>query len=187
MKTYICPDCGQKIDNNLHDCPNCGCPATMLKEVVQQETATFDSNEKVYYSNSRVRITNKIWSFGGWNVNVNGESLVMHFPVTSISSVTMSRKIAWWMFLLALLFLVASIFCFVIGSDAYYGGYLVVLGIPCIFISCLLIYFGIQMNNKRQIVIRPHNSLNSFHLKVDTPEEAQKYIQPMLQSLIENR
>ena len=63
MKTYICPDCGQRIDNNLHDCPNCGCPATMLKEVVQPETTIFDSNESI--NAQKRRQTNKkivLWS-----------------------------------------------------------------------------------------------------------------------------
>lgn len=35
--SYICPDCGQKVSENLEACPNCGCPMGMIKKIATKK------------------------------------------------------------------------------------------------------------------------------------------------------
>lgn len=34
---FVCPECGQGVENNLNDCPNCGCPK---EELIANDAST---------------------------------------------------------------------------------------------------------------------------------------------------
>ena len=88
----------------------------------------------------------------------------------------------WWIFLLlGLLGLVFSIWLF--GSMHGDAG---PVGIVFIAISILLFYFAHKLYNQRVLHVKPHNSMASYTLTVETPQEALNYLNPMLKCLIEN-
>lgn len=43
--TYVCPDCGQEMENNQNDCPNCGCPKEHLKSVGPNISPSLESSD----------------------------------------------------------------------------------------------------------------------------------------------
>ena len=43
--TYVCPDCGQEMENNQNDCPNCGCPKEHLKSVGPNISLSLESSD----------------------------------------------------------------------------------------------------------------------------------------------
>ena len=77
--TYVCPDCGQEMEHNLNDCPNCGSPATEFMVKNQPYSENVFNGEKIYYVDGAVKITNKLWSFCG---DDDIKSVITHFPVS---------------------------------------------------------------------------------------------------------
>ena len=43
--TYVCLDCGQEMENNQNDCPNCGCPKEHLKSVEPNISPSLESSD----------------------------------------------------------------------------------------------------------------------------------------------
>ena len=183
----ICPDCGKIFDEEPipSSCPNCGCPSSAFteREIADINKDTdFSSEEKIYYHDNTVKITNKLWSFGGYSVVDDNIKSISFYPVSAISCVVISRNMIWWIFLLlGLLGLVFSIWLF--GSMHGDAG---PVGIVFIAISILLFYFAHKLYNQRVLHVKPHNSMAGYTLTVKTPQEAQKYLNPMLKCLIEN-
>ena len=183
----ICPDCGKIFDEEPipSSCPNCGCPSSAFteREIADINKDTdFSSEEKIYYHDNTVKITNKLWSFGGYSVVDDNIKSISFYPVSAISCVVISRNMIWWIFLLlGLLGLVFSIWLF--GSMHGDAG---PVGIVFIAISILLFYFAHKLYNQRVLHVKPHNSMASYTLTVETPQEALNYLNPMLKCLIEN-
>ena len=183
----ICPDCGKIFDEEPipSSCPNCGCPSSAFteREIADINKDTdFSSEEKIYYHDNTVKITNKLWSFGGYSVVDDNIKSISFYPVSAISCVVISRNMIWWIFLLlGILGLVFSIWLF--GSM---HGDAKPVGIVFIAISILLFYFAHKLYNQRVLHVKPHNSMACYTLTVKTPQEAQKYLNPMLKCLIEN-
>lgn len=189
MKMYSCPDCGKVFDENSlpSSCPNCGCPSSEFKEISvgAGHVSTTMSEEKVYFADSRVRITNKLWRFGeGLNTTNNKLAVIVYYPVSAISSVSVSRPLDWLLFVIAgILLLILSFVPFnILGNDAARWILFVVLCLPAI----LFFYWANRRLNLRKLMIRPHNSLVLYSFEVQNEEEAQKYLKPMLQCLKEN-
>lgn len=184
MKTFVCPDCGKVFneESTPSSCPNCGCPSSEFQEkeitAVTGQVSSTTTDEIVYYSDEKVHITNKIWSLGGWdevNTNMSG---VMYIPVKSVSSVDISRNRYWWILLvLGILLFLSGIFVIHTGEE---------IGI---FVMISGGFFGIiafVVRAYRKLVIKPHNSLTQFSFHLSNPQEAVKYLKPMLQCLKEN-
>lgn len=187
MKRYYCPDCGKTFEENSvpSSCPNCGCPSSAYeeKEIADViEDTDFASEEKIYYCDNTVKITNKIWCFGGYNVIDDNIKAKSFYPVSAISCVVVSRNMICLLFLLlGLLFLYLGIRSFASIDDYKY------IRIISLAISVLQFFLAAKYYNQRVLHIKPHNSMASYTLTVKTPQEAQKYLTPMLKCLIENR
>lgn len=41
---FVCPDCGLKLENNLADCPMCGCPKDDLKLIDHSAVKSLESS-----------------------------------------------------------------------------------------------------------------------------------------------
>lgn len=187
----ICPDCGKIFDEEPipSSCPNCGCPSSayVAKEIADaNEDTNFSSEEKIYYRDNSVKITNKLWSFGGYNVVDDNIKSISFYPVSAISCVVVSRNMIWWiLLLLGLLGLGYSVLLFT-SMHGDVEEFNLTVGIVFIAISILLFYFAHKLYNQRVLHVKPHNSMASYTLTVKTPQEAQKYLNPMLKCLIEN-
>ncbi|MEE1253644.1 MAG: hypothetical protein UHJ11_01130 [Paludibacteraceae bacterium] len=169
---YVCPDCGQQMENNQKDCPNCGCPAAELLAKGPQ------SAEIVYYSDNAIRITNKLWSFGGWSETDDYVSSVMHFPTDNISSVSISKN---WRGSIILIILAIILFvCVFANPRAPETMFLVIAAIA-------LLIGAIFLAMKRYIVVKPFNSTLAYRYTVNSPKEAKKILNLMAKCLIENR
>lgn len=185
MKEFSCPDCGKIFEENSvpSSCPNCGCPSSEFKEktVITRSVDTI-TEEKVYYADRHIKITNKLWSFGGYDVINDNLAGVVYFPVSAISSVSIRRYLDWWLFLLlGIIMLVASIFLFNTGEGA-----LIMVGFLLLLVAILFFVVAYRRFNLRKLMIKPHNSYANYSLEVENVEEAKKYLTPMLSCLIEN-
>lgn len=185
MKNYVCPDCGKTFEegNVPASCPNCGCPSSVFQEkyIGSPQSIDFSSTEKVYYSDDIAKITNKIWSFGGYNIYDNSLKGVTHYPVTSISNVSISHSGLW----LGLLLLGIALLIFGIWLAAAFNDAPTLVFF--LLASIIVFLIAYRLRRKRVLHVMPHNSLASYTLTVNSPEEALKYLNPMLQCLIENR
>jgi len=184
MKEYSCPDCGKVFEENSvpSSCPNCGCPSSEFKEreltAVSEQASTSIIVEKVYYSDEKVHISNKLWSLGGWdeiNTNMSG---VMYIPVKSISCVDITRNRTWWILLIiGLLLFIFGIFVMIEGEY---------IGVLFLVLAAIFFIIAFVVRARRKLVIKPHNSLTQFSFHLSSPQEAEKYLKPMLQCLKEN-
>lgn len=169
---YVCPDCGQQMENNQKDCPNCGCPAAELLAKGPQ------SAEIVYYSDNAIRITNKLWSFGGWSETDEYVSSVMYFPTDNISSVSISKN---WRGSIILIILAIILFVCVFTNPPAPEMSLCIIG------AVVLLIGAIFLAMKRYIVVKPFNSTSAYRYTVNSPKEAKKILNLMAKCLIENR
>ncbi|MBQ4508683.1 MAG: hypothetical protein II970_07290 [Paludibacteraceae bacterium] len=187
MKNYVCPDCGKTFEegNVPASCPNCGCPSSdffkekELTAVARSVDATV-TGEKVYYSDGKVHITNKIWSLGGWdevNTNMSG---VMYIPVKSISCVDITRNRYWW------IPLIIGILLFLFGIYAKMQWWSDTMPIIMMILGAIFGIIAFVVRAHRILVIKPHNSMTQFSFHLSNPQEAMKYLKPMLQCLKEN-
>jgi hypothetical protein len=195
MKKYKCPDCGKEFSEGSTmpvECPICGCPFEKFEmiEIIEETSIAapvgkVDTNtsEKVYYADSRVKITNKIWSFRGDDAINSNLSGVIYIPFSSISCISVRRYRDWWIYLLlGIISLIGSIILFDEFADS------VELIIPSLLSIVTLILFIIAYKryHLRELTIKPHNPTANYSLKVRSMEEANKYLTPMLLCLKEN-
>lgn len=198
MKKYMCPDCGNEFSEGSTmpvECPTCGCPFEKFEmiEIIEETpiaapVGKVDTNtsEKVYYADSRVKITNKVWSFGGYDANNNNLSGVIHFPVFAISSISVRRYRDWWIYLLlGIISLIGSIY-FLVDYYDYPMIEMLASSIFNLFWACLFFYLAYKRYHLRKLMIKPHNSNVNYSFKVKNMEEANKYLNPMLLCLKEN-
>jgi DNA-directed RNA polymerase subunit RPC12/RpoP len=176
--TYVCPDCGQEMEHNLNDCPNCGSPATEFMVKNQPYSENVFNGEKIYYVDGAVKITNKLWSFCG---DDDIKSVITHFPVDNISSVSLSRDNRF-------------IFVLILGVFFFIAGIVLIACFPwavwllsIIVAAIALIIIAQKIKNKRQIVIKPFNGTVNFTYTLEDIDEAKRLLNPMLKCLIENR
>lgn len=178
------------MENNQNDCPNCGCPATALLEKAPRSAVTDTSSiqaiknkgtdEYIYYSDDIINITNKLWSFGGWDT-VNQKSVAVYFPTDNISSVSISRNLgAFTVFLvLGLISMVIGIFLLAEGEDI--GGWVfTVLAIVSFIIAFI-------MRNKKDIVVKAFHTSATFRYTINDHEKSKQLLNSMLKCLIDNR
>ena len=187
MKNYVCPDCGKNFEegNVPAVCPNCGCPSSAFQEneltAVAGLVDAAVAGEIVYYSDGKVHITNKIWSLGGWdevNTNMSG---VMYIPVKSISCVDITRNRYWW------ILLIIGILLFLFGIYAKNEWWSAdTMAVIMIMLGVIFGLIAFVIRERRKLVIKPHNSLTQFSFYLSSPQEAVKYLKPMLQCLKEN-
>lgn len=191
--TYVCPDCGQEMENNQNDCPNCGCPATDLFEKAPRSAITDTSSiqaiknkgtdEYIYYSDDIINITNKLWSFGGWDT-VNQKSVAVYFPTDNISSVSISRNwgaFAFWLVLgLTLMGIGIGFFVEWDDIDVVEGWIFTVLAIVSFIIAFI-------MRNKKDIVVKAFHTSATFRYTINDPEKSKQLLNSMLKCLIDNR
>ena len=170
---FVCPDCGQGVANNLNDCPNCGCPATAL--------LSKDTDEYTYYSDDTINITNKLWSFGGWDT-VNMDSVAVYFPTDNISSVSIAEKKGGFLFFFALGLILMGIGIYIISEWEFED-----VAVLCIVFAIVSIIVAFILRNRKDIVVKAFNTSASFRCAVNDPEKSKQILNSMLQCLIENR
>ena len=187
----MCPDCGNEIsEGNIVpvECPICGCPfdkfetnEIIAKTPIAAPVGKVDTNtsEKVYYADSRVKITNKIWSFGGYDAIDTEMSGVMYIPVKSISCVDISRNRFWWIWLV-----LGILIC--LSGIAFVEVHGIEIGVPIIFVGVILGIIAFLVRARRKLVIKPHNSSAQFSFHLSNSQEAEIYLKPMLLCLKEN-
>ena len=190
--TYVCPDCGQEMENNQNDCPICGCPATALLEKAPRSAITDTSSiqaiknkgtdEYIYYSDDIINITNKLWSFGGWDT-VDQKSVAVYFPTDNISSVSISCNWGAFVFWLVLGLISMGIgICLLAewGIEDIGGWVLTVLAIVSFIIASI-------MRNKKDIVVKAFHTSATFRYTINDPEKSKQLLNSMLKCLIDNR
>ncbi len=190
--TYVCPDCGQEMENNQNDCPNCGCPATDLFEKAPRSAITDTSSiqaiknkgtdEYIYYSDDIINITNKLWSFGGWDT-VDQKSVAVYFPTDNISSVSISCNWGAFVFWLVLGLISMGIGIYLLaewGIEDIGGWVLTVLAIVSFIIAFI-------MRNKKDIVVKAFHTSATFRYTINDPEKSKQLLNSMLKCLIDNR
>lgn len=178
MKQYTCPDCGKTWNETAPEiCPACGCPsdffevktvADATKENQKQKTNTSPKNDengqtKIYYSDSICKIGDKIWEFEG--LDSQGAKTICIFPVHNISAVVLGQKYPkWWIWL--------------------------IIGLLSLIIIVGLIFIIVAFVLKSQKVLKvlSTDSESGFIFdNISSVEEAQKYIIPMRQCLLEHK
>ena len=190
--TYVCPDCGQEMENNQNDCPICGCPATALLEKAPRSAITDTSSiqamknkgtdEYIYYSDDIINITNKLWSFGGWDT-VDQKSVAVYFPTDNISSVSISCNWGAFVFWLVLGLISMGIGIYLLaewGIEDIGGWVLTVLAIVSFIIASI-------MRNKKDIVVKAFHTSATFRYTINDPEKSKQLLNSMLKCLIDNR
>jgi hypothetical protein len=190
--TYVCPDCGQEMENNQNDCPNCGCPAIALLEKAPRSAITDTSSiqaiknkgtdEYIYYSDDIINITNKLWSFGGWDT-VDQKSVAVYFPTDNISSVSISCNWGAFVFWLVLGLISMGIGIYLLaewGIEDIGGWVLTVLAIVSFIIAFI-------MRNKKDIVVKAFHTSATFRYTINDPEKSKQLLNSMLKCLIDNR
>lgn len=190
--TYVCPDCGQEMENNQNDCPICGCPATALLEKAPRSAITDTSSiqaiknkgtdEYIYYSDDIINITNKLWSFGGWDT-VDQKSVAVYFPTDNISSVSISCNWGAFVFWLVLGLISMGIGIYLLaewGIEDIGGWVLIVLAIVSFIIAFI-------MRNKKDIVVKAFHTSATFRYTINDPEKSKQLLNSMLKCLIDNR
>lgn len=79
MEERKCPECGEVILENLHECPRCGCPLEdNIPTTVPQETQPKISKEKEVHSKKKVNIMPLISLVIGIIVFILGCTLLNH-------------------------------------------------------------------------------------------------------------
>ena len=195
MKIFTCPDCGKEFEEGSvpSACPNCACPMDHFKSREIENLFT-NPNEHVYYSDKKVRISNQIWSLGGWDEVNTKMAGVMYIPVKSISCVDIARNMYWWTILIwAVLFAIGSV---ILWSDPwfFYEDFYIftsisevnILGAILLIVGVFLGWVAFKVRNYRRLIIKAHNPFTQFSFHLSTPKEATKYLNPMLQCLQEN-
>ena len=190
--TYVCPDCGQEKENTQNDCPICGCPATALLEKAPRSAITDTSSiqaiknkgtdEYIYYSDDIINITNKLWSFGGWDT-VDQKSVAVYFPTDNISSVSISCNWGAFVFWLVLGLISMGIGIYLLaewGIEDIGGWVLTVLAIVSFIIASI-------MRNKKDIVVKAFHTSATFRYTINDPEKSKQLLNSMLKCLIDNR
>lgn len=188
---FVCPECGQEMENNQNDCPNCGCPATALLEKAPRSAVTDTSSiqaiknkgtdEYIYYSDDIINITNKLWSFGGWDP-ANQKSVAVYFPTDNISSVSISRNWRAFVFWSVLGFISMGIGIYHLGEwiEDIGGWIFTVLAIVSYIIAFI-------MRNKKDIVVKAFHTSATFRYTINDPEKSKQLLNSMLKCLIDNR
>ena len=192
FEKFVCPDCGQGMASNLNDCPNCGCPATALLKNEPQSAITDagsiqtiknkDTDEYIYYSDENINITNKLWSFGGWDT-ANQKSVAVYFPTDNISSVSISRNWGAFAFCLVLGWILMGFGIYLLaewGMEDIGGWVLTVLAIVSFIIAFI-------MRNKKDIVVKAFHTSATFRYTINDPEKSKQLLNSMLKCLIDNR
>lgn len=191
FEKFVCPDCGQGMASNLNDCPNCGCPATALLKNEPQSAITDagsiqaiknkDTDEYIYYSDENINITNKLWSFGGWDT-ANQKSVAAYFPTDNISSISISgNRLAF------IYFLVASLICLGLGIYFITTWYAEVLGYILTGLGIVFFIIAFILRNRKEIVVKAFNTSATFRYAINDPAISKQLLNAMLKCLIDNR
>ena len=159
-------------------------------ELRKSNNSLVTSNEqKVYFKDNHVCIGSRIWEFNGSDVNDTSNVRKKTIPVSAIASVDYVEPKRWISYLfwgaaslLIFLNVVVSTNRYVfIDEFIFEHWYLVAASFICLCLG--FIYFFKFRKGKIQVLTT--NNLSGFDYHGLTPQEAEKYLEPMRQCLLE--
>lgn len=141
--------------------------------------------QKIYYQDNNMLIGSKVWEFVGTDTNNSLQTRKKSIPVSAISSVDFVYYPRWISLLIIFLGVVAIVLSLVLVGCSFFGSWRVYTfffaGIPLLILGCSLY----KKEGIGSIKVLTNNRLSSYSFDGLHVSEADKYLEPMRQCLLE--